>query len=219
MKKNEIERRYIAFSACGITATLRAAAKEGEAEKPVVDGTAILYNRMTKLYEDDQFVINEIITPRAATEALKEPEQVLLWNHDASQPMAARKNNTLTVNEDDEGVHISADLSGSAWGRDGYEAIRSGLVDAMSFAFLVDPTGMTRAYTKQNGKYVVTRTINKFSRILDFSPVTYPAYKDTEISARGREVDEEEVRKEIALRESAQTKEKINALLGEFKEY
>ncbi|MDR1903070.1 MAG: HK97 family phage prohead protease [Treponema sp.] len=206
----DLQRRYIALDQCGI----RADGEEGEGRTYTITGTPILYNRMTVLYENADYVIQEIIDPGAAREALGVAEQVLLWNHDSAKPMAARKNNTLTVREDDNGVHIDADVSGSVWGRDGHEAIRSNLVNAMSFAFFCNRDGYTVERTERDKKEVITRKIHKFSRIVDFAPVTYPAYKDTEISARGAD----DILTEIEKGKREETHKKIEALLTEFRE-
>jgi HK97 family phage prohead protease len=216
--RNEIpgaQRRYISLKDGNVEA-VEVETRDGEEAKKtfMVSGTPILYNRLTTLVDNADYTVREIIDAGAAREALNAAEQVLLWNHNAAQPMAARKNNTLTVREDDSGVHIDADVSGSAWGRDGYEAIRSGLVDSMSFAFFVNRDGYTIEQTEVEKKQVITQKIHKFSRIVDFSPVTYPAYKDTDISARGAE----DILREVEKEKRAAVHEKIDALLKEFTE-
>jgi HK97 family phage prohead protease len=210
------QRRYISLKDGNIEA-VEVETRDGEETKKtfMVSGTPVLYNRMTTLIDADDFIIREIIDAGAAREALGNAEQVLLWNHNSDNPMAARKNNTLTVREDENGVHIDADVSGSAWGRDGYEAIRSGLVDSMSFAFFVKRDGYTIERTEVDKKQIITRTIHKFSRIIDFSPVTYAAFKDTDISARGAE----EILMEAEKEKRAEVHEKIDGLLKEFKEF
>ena len=181
-----------------------------------IKGTPIVYNRETVLYDGESFRWTETIEAGAARDALLRAEQVLLWNHDAAKPMAARKNNTLTVREDTHGVHIEADVGGTAWGRDGIEAIRAGLVNKMSFGFYLKRDGYTEERSVENGKRIYKRIIKKFERIVDFSPVTYPAYQDTDVSAR----DAESILKEFAAEEEqqGQTRKKIDELLKEFPE-
>jgi len=149
-----------------------------------ISGTPIVYNRETILYENESFRWIEVIESGAARDALLRAEQVLLWNHDSSKPMASRKNNTLEAWQDNMGVHIKADAGGTVWGREGVEAIRSGLVNKMSFGFYLKEGGYSDERTVENGKRILKRTIKKFDRIVDFSPVTYPAYQDTAVSAR-----------------------------------
>jgi HK97 family phage prohead protease len=217
MKNDGIQRRFLSVEEGKLAAAeveLRDAEGNSAGKKFHVSGTPIVYNRMTTLYESNDYVVREIIDAGAAREALSIAEQALLWNHNASQPMAARKNNTLAVREDEYGVHIDADVSGSVWGRDGHEAIRAGLVNAMSFAFYLERSGYTTERTVVDKKEVVTRKIHKFSRIVDFSPVTYPAYKDTDISARGVDAILQEVEQE----KKDAVRAKIDSLLKEFTE-
>jgi HK97 family phage prohead protease len=205
---NTIERRYIPIDQCQVRS------EAGEDKKCVITGTPVLYNRMITLYEGSNYTVMEIIYPEAARDALAVPEQMLLWNHDSSKPMAARKNDTLSVREEQDGVHIDADVSGSVWGRDGYEAIRSNLVDSMSFGFILKRDGYTLESTERDGKEIIVRKIHKIAKIFDFSPVTYAAYKDTDISARGAD----DILKEIEAEKRKGTREKITALLSEFRE-
>jgi HK97 family phage prohead protease len=209
---NELQRRFIDCDP-GVLEEVRA---EGEEKSYKIKGTPVVYNRECVLYDTETFRWVETIETGAAREALLRAEQVLLWNHDRSKPMAARKNNTLTAREDTSGVHIEADAAGTVWGREGVEAIRSGLVDKMSFGFYVKEDGYTEERSVENGKRVLRRTIKKIDRIVDFSPVTYPAYQDTEVSAR----DVESAMKEFEAEEKTrgETKKKIDELLKEFPE-
>ena len=210
---NDLQRRYLPCDS-GIIEEIRSS--EGESTYKI-KGTPIVYGRETVIYDSEHFRWIETIEPGAAREALLRAEQVLLWNHDSSKPMAARKNNTLIVKEDNTGVHIEANASGTVWGREGVEAIRGGLIDKMSFGFFVKPEGYTEERSTENGKRILKRSIKKFDRIIDFSPVTYPAYQDTEVSARNAE----EIIKEMEIEENkrAETKKKINDLLAEYGKY
>lgn len=177
-----IERRFLPIA----SANLRF--EEDSAKGMVIEGHPVLYGVLTTLYCDDSYELREIIMPGAATDAIKAGEEVLLWNHDSSQPMARRANGTLEATEDATGVFIRADVSKTVWGRNGYEAIKENTVDSMSFGFFLDAEGYKWEREKKDGKTIDTRTINKFSRIVDYSPVTYPAYKDTDVQARSKDL-------------------------------
>ena len=212
--KNGLQRRFIPCDP-GTLEEIRAA--DGSTSYKI-KGTPIIYNRETVLYESESFRWTEIIESGAASDALLRAEQVLLWNHNSSMPMAARKNNTLTAREDSTGVHIEADAGGTVWGREGVEAIRAGLVDKMSFGFFVKPEGVSEERTVENGKRICKRTIKKFDRIVDFSPVTYPAYQGTEVTARDAEGIEKEFEAEERKNGIAETQKKIGDLIKEFPE-
>jgi len=205
MNNEKLERRFIDLMDCNFQ-TVKRDESDGVYK---IKGTPIVYNRECVLYESEHFRLTEVIEPGAARDALLRAEQVLLWNHESSKPMAARKNNTLSVREDMNGVYIEADISGTVWGRDGYEAINSGLVDKMSFGFYVNEDGYTEERFVENGKRCCKRSVNKIDRIIDFSPVTYPAYKDTDVKARDidnlqKEFEADEAR--VKLRDEANKK-------------
>jgi len=58
------------------------------------------------------------------------------------------------------------------------EPIKRGDVDQASFGFIVAPGGAT---FDENEDGVLIRTITKFMRIFDVSPVTFPAFQDTAV--------------------------------------
>lgn len=150
------------------TCELRAKDTSG---KMIVEGYPIVYEQ-----ETDLGYCREKIAKGAATEAIKKSNEFVLFNHNADIPLARRTNGTLEVFEDDQGVFIRADLSKSAAGPGVYSDIKNGLIDKMSFAFI----------TEKDSWEDDLRVINKFQELFDYSPVTYPAYKQTEILARGR---------------------------------
>lgn len=92
--------------------------------------------------------------------------------------MARMRNGTLSLDRDSHGLHVMADLSGSQYGRDLYEAIRSGLIDRMSWGFTIDEDGW------EWDRETRTSTITKVSKVFDVSAVSLPADEDTEIHAR-----------------------------------
>lgn len=179
--ESKLERRFLPLSSMD----LRASGDEGAM---IIEGHPVLYGVMTTLYTDEEYELREVIMPGAATNAMAVGEEVVLWNHDSSQPMARRSNGTLEAREDGVGVYIRADISKTVWGRNGHEAIRNGAVNAMSFGFYLGQSGYKWEREKREGKVIDTRTINEFARIVDYSPVTYPAYKDTDIAARSKDL-------------------------------
>jgi len=157
--------------------------REEDGGRMIIEGYPIVYEVYAPLWG-----FREIIHRGAATEALKTADEMVLWDHESSQPMARRSNGTLEVKEDDHGVFISADVSGTVWGRNGYEAIKNKVIDKMSFAFDVDPDGAKWRIDEVEGVRIETREIVQFAQIYDYSPVSYPAYKQTIVDARSREL-------------------------------
>lgn len=168
----EPERRYMPFSQ-----EMRVVEEEG---KMIIEGYPIVYNVYAPIWN-----FREIIRRGAATEALKTADEIVLWDHESSKPMARRSNGTLKVKEDDHGVFIRADVSKTVWGRDGYEAIKNKVINKMSFAFDVDSDGEKWHTDGIEGVKVSTREIIEFAHLYDYSPVSYPVYKQTTVNARG----------------------------------
>ena len=102
---------------------------------------------------------------------------IFQYDHEG-RVLARQRNNTLSVMCDDHGLYVRADLSGSEQGRQLYEEIQNGLIDRMSWAFIVDDDGWE--YDPQTR----TSTITRVSKVFDVSAVSIPANEDTEIHAR-----------------------------------
>lgn len=164
----EIERRFIDVK------EIRAAD-----EGMIIEGYPIVYNVEAEIGG----YFRESIAKGAATNAFARSDEIVLFNHDSNFPLARKSNGTLTVTEDDHGVKIKADVSGSARGREAHEMIQNGLISKMSFAFSVEKESWV---TAQEGGMDL-RIIDEFREIFDYSPVTYPAYKQTEVQARSAE--------------------------------
>jgi len=147
----------------------------------IVEGYAIVYNREADIWGD-----KEIILSGAAAEALQAEDQYYLWQHDVTLPLSRKKIGTLTAREDKEGVFIRAELINTQFGRDCYENIASGLVDKQSFAFRVKDAHWEQETVDGEEKW--TRIIEKFKTIPEFSAVTFPAYEDTTLQARMKEL-------------------------------
>lgn len=162
----EIERRYL-------TVEMRAA----DGDQMIVEGTPIVYEQ-----ETDLGWFREKIAKGAAHQALATSDIFLLFNHDPNLPLARTKNNTLSAWEEDDGVHMKADLSKSENGPRLYRDIKAGLIDKMSFAFTI----RKETWVEELGKTDL-RIVDEIEQLYDVSPVTYPAYQQTQLTARSAE--------------------------------
>ena len=121
---------------------------------------------------------SEVIDKHAFDEA-DMSDVIFLYNHEG-MVYARIKNGTLKVFIDEHGLGIEADLSLTAQSREIYDAIDSGLIDQMSFAFTIKDD----SYNSDTH----TRTIYKIEKVYDVSAVSIPANPGTDIatlSARG----------------------------------
>lgn len=90
---------------------------------------------------------------------------------------------TLTMNTNDKGLRISADIIDTNNGTDVYKLIKRGDVNKMSFAFTVKSE--RTEVDKENKIY--TRIITAFDKIYDVAVVDFPAYDGKSIQARSKE--------------------------------
>lgn len=124
----------------------------------------------------------EEIEPGAFANAISEGDDVrALWNHDANLVMG-RTPTTLRLAEDDEGLKVEIELDGAPdHVRDLTKSIKRGDVSQMSFAFSLRSSDGDSWHEEEGG--AMLRTL-KDLRLFDVSPVTYPAYPDTDVAAR-----------------------------------
>lgn len=149
---------------------MRASNTEGEY---IVEGYATTFDEPYELGLDG---FKECIKHEALEDA--DLTDVIFQYDHAGLVLARQRNNTLEVKADEHGLWVRADLGGSEIGRSLHEAIKNGLVDKMSWGFVVDVNGWD--YDKK------TRTsyITKVSKVFDVSAVSIPANEDTELNAR-----------------------------------
>lgn len=95
---------------------------------------------------------------------------LLLWNHNAGEPLASNRNGSLKLFEDEKGLAYEARMANTSRARDVSELLRSGVIDSMSFGFSVK-----RDAWSQDGN---NRTLQEVS-LHEISIVSYPAYEGT----------------------------------------
>lgn len=159
-------------------------AAEEESEKGVIEGTPIVFNQRTRIY-DWAGEYDEIIE-RGALEGADLKDVRLFVNHDFNKIALARskngnENSTMSFNIDDDGLHMKAqlDTENNAEARALYSAIKRGDMDGMSFAFRIKDDEW-----KDIDSDLPTRIIKRISIVHEVSVVNFPAYQGTSISAR-----------------------------------
>lgn len=115
----------------------------------------------------------------AFTESLQKDDQRFLWSHDTSKVLGRTKNNTLRLTEDAIGLRFELDLPDTTLGDDTYKSIKRGDVDGVSFGFQ-----MIGHEIEEPDDDLMLRTVTK-AKLLEVSAVAFPAYPDSEVSARG----------------------------------
>lgn len=125
----------------------------------------------------------EQIAPGAFADVLKDDVRAL-FNHDANQVLGRTTAGTLRIAQDSTGLYYEVDLPDTQAARDLVISIERGDVSQSSFAFRVAPNGDS---WDENEDGVIVRTITRFARLYDVSPVTYPAYPDATVGMRSLE--------------------------------
>lgn len=160
-------------------------ANNDDENKQLVEGYAAVFNQRALIWESEWsgWKYMEVID-RNAFNGADMSDTVFKYNHgDIAMILARASNNTLTMNTDDKGLRISADIIDTNNGTDVYKLIKRGDLNKMSFAFTVKSE--RTEVDKENKIY--TRTITAFDKIYDVAVVDFPAYDGTSIQARSKE--------------------------------
>jgi HK97 family phage prohead protease len=104
-----------------------------------------------------------------------------LFNHQPDWLLGRTTSGTLRMHEDEQGLAVEIDCPDTQLCRDMVlTPMERGDLTQMSFAFTVGNGGTV--WEEQDGIYI--RNITKFAQLFDVSPVTYPAYPETDVGLR-----------------------------------
>lgn len=159
-----------------------------EDEKRTVEGYALLFG-----VSSDNLGFEEVIERGALDGVLGKSDVFALLNHDRTKGILARAKNgsgSLSLEVDTKGLKYRFEAPKTALGNELLENLRRGEIDQSSFAFTVADGG-EKWERQKNG--VWKRTISKFERIYDVSPVYNAAYSKTSVYMRGKEEAEKEL--------------------------
>lgn len=172
------ERRYF-------SSEVRSSINEVEGtSSPSVDGYAAKFNSVTTI--GTYYPYEEEIATGAFDDCLNDDVRCL-FNHDPNY-ILARSNEgkgTLKLEIDSVGLKYSYDSPKRSFADDLLDAIDKGDVSQSSFAFRIKEQKWS--YGDPVKGTIDRRTILKFEKLFDVSPVTYPAYADTEVAKRSME--------------------------------
>lgn len=160
----DIERRFIK------TNELRADVSN---DRKHLIGYAALFNT----WSADLGGFRERIAPGAFRNSLGADVRAL-FNHDPNYVLGRTVNGTLSLKEDDRGLLIDVTLPDVGYANDLHKLIGRGDVSQMSFGFKV----LKDSWAKGSDG-LAERTLVE-AELFDVAPVTYPAYENTEVSAR-----------------------------------
>ena len=155
---------------------------ETREEGMIAEGYATTFNDPYLLYSEPGFEIYEEVDSHAFDDC--DMSDVIMQYDHMGRVFARNKNNTLTCEPDEKGLHIRADLSGTDIGRQLYQEIKGGYTDKMSYGYTVRKDERREVYDRDTDTTRIYRTVLEIAKLYDVSAVSLPANEGTSISAR-----------------------------------
>jgi len=151
-----------------------------EQNKLIVSGYFMKFGSETNLYGD----VYEEIDPRSVINSLEKNDIRALFNHDDSLVLGRTGNTTLSLKADDIGLYGEIEINKDDPGAMGaYARIKRGDVAGCSFGFI--PMKEDAEKRADGGTKYIIREMD----LREVSPCVFPAYPQTEIAARKRDIE------------------------------
>ena len=164
---NEVERRYTKQPI---------ELRESDDEAPKILGYGAVFDSRS----ENLGGFTEIVS-KGAFDDVMDNDVRALFNHDSNFVLGRSASGTLSLSVDETGLRYELAPPDTQTIRDlVLEPMRRGDITGSSFGFMVEEDD----WNEDTDTGAVTRTIVKVSRLLDVSPVTYPAYPDTSVALR-----------------------------------
>lgn len=160
----DIERRAFAVDKLGI---------ERADKEPRIIGHAAVFDREADI--GGWFL--ETVAPGAFRRAIMEDDVRALFNHDPNFVLGRNRAGTLKLSEDDVGLAIDIAPPNTQFARDLVLSIERGDISQMSFGFYV-----RKEEWDETGDILKRRLLEV--ELFDVSPVTFPAYPQTDVGLR-----------------------------------
>ena len=166
--KDNIERRNFIMDGCRIE-------KRDDDVKTII-GHAAVFNELS----ENLGGFREMIKPGAFSDTIKTDDVRALFNHNPDHVLGRNKSGTLSMHEDGRGLAIEITPPDTQIGRDLIISMERGDITQMSFGFRVKAGGQDWSEDEEG---TVIRTLTDL-KLFDVSPVTFPAYPQTDVALR-----------------------------------
>ena len=161
-------------------------------EAMIVEGIVNVPGVKSKIMTSGIKKFTEIIKPGAFAKAISNAARIdFLEEHDKSKVLASTVNDSLTIEERSDGVHMRAKISPTSWGKDCFTLIKDGIIKNMSFGFIP-----IKDNWKIISKGVYERTIEEMT-LTEVSAVKRSVYDISSICARSEEFQDTQIPDEI----------------------
>lgn len=170
------------------TAELRVVEPSLGKKGATIRGYAAKFNSLSEpmpIVEEGKVVayFREQLMPGCFASAIPVSDIRALFNHDPNLILGRTTSGTLRIAEDEVGLAFENDPPDTTYSRDLQISMQRGDINQCSFGFNIAPGG--DSWTKDTsspGNYI--RSIHQISKLYDASPVTYPAYVNTDCAVR-----------------------------------
>jgi len=161
-----------------------------------LEGYAAVFNEWTEI-DSWEGTFKERIAPGAFRRTLGQRTPILQFDHGTHPLIGSLPLGVFTsINEDEHGLRVKARLSDNWLVQPIRDAIRDGAITGMSFRFRVIKDQWSKGRDK-----MAERTINEVA-LYEAGPVVFPAYEQTTVGVRSREIltalNDPEIRVELA---------------------
>lgn len=169
--ENQMERRTITLKELRVVDSVSEPGVE-----PAIEGYASVFDSWSEeLGGNSPF--REKVVKGAFEETIQIDDIRALFNHDPNYVLGRNKAGTLTLEEDEKGLKVRIVPPDTTWAKDLLVSIKRGDITQMSFGFTVI---LDRWSYEDN---IDVRELLKV-KLFDVSPVTFPAYAQTECGIR-----------------------------------
>jgi uncharacterized protein len=160
---------------------------EGTETVPQIHGHAAVFGSWTTLYQGKSYVWKERVNPGAFANAIKEGQDVrCLFNHDPNFVLGRTASGTCRIAEDKVGLYFESDPPPTDLIEDlVLTPMSRSDISQCSFSFKVRSGGEKITIREENDIVTEERELTDVD-LFDVSPVTYPAYEDTDCSLAER---------------------------------
>lgn len=170
------------------------------ADSKIISGYFVVFNSETELYQG----VYEEVAPEAF-DSVDFSDVKALVDHDTAKVLGRTKASTLSLSVDDKGLYGEITVNeNDQEAMNLYSRVVRGDVDQCSFGFEILKEEMI-----QNSDGTV-KFIIKSLKLYEVSVVTFPAYQDTAVEARSKQIKEAQERTLQARKKNL--KEKLNGI-------
>ena len=159
--------------------TFNVTRQEEKPDEMIIEGYFVLFENETELFEG----VHEIISRGAFDNTLNNDIRAL-WNHNTQYVLGRNKSNSLELKTDEKGLYATIRLPKTQYAQDLYELVKRGDVDQCSFGFNI--VGEDVEELASGG---LRWRINQ-ADLHEVSVVTFPAYENTSVQARAKQVEQ-----------------------------